>query len=60
MKTVTCEYCDKSMPDDPGSYYHRSACEANYVLGLLKNPNLDASERKKLNYRLEMARYVGD
>jgi len=58
-KEVTCEYCGETMPNDPGSFYHNSACEVNYVLYLLER-EADPEKRKKLERRLEMARYVGD
>jgi len=57
--TVTCEYCGRVGSDDPGAYYHRKACEAQWCLKQLSTCT-DPDEIRRLKAQLEAARYVGD
>ena len=62
-KTVQCEFCGKTMPNDPGFYYHHKACEATHVRQLIKEAEergAPADEMRRLRSRLELANYVGD
>jgi hypothetical protein len=47
------------MPNDPGAYYHKSRCEADWIRKELKTET-DPVERKRLEAELERALYVGD
>lgn len=61
--TVTCEWCSKSMPNDPGAWYHEKACEADAVereLDAARERGDDVMHIRRLERRLEQVRYVGD
>lgn len=65
-KTTICRWCNRVMPDDPGAYYHKAACEER-VLQLAKELFGEWSRRDRsgtftewLDKRIESARYVGD
>ena len=52
------------MPDDPGSYYHKKQCEADFYVRELERVNADIHvlmvEKEHIERQLESARYVGD
>ena len=61
-KTVTCKWCGQEMENDPGSYYHMKACEADWCLDQIKDAKSEGDDEKlaSLRRQLERARYVGD
>ena len=63
LDVTTCDHCGKTMPDDPGAYYHRAACEAKAVAAERDTARAAGASREEIarvEKRLEMARYVGD
>ena len=57
---TTCKWCGKTMPYDPGSYYHKKRCEADWCSVQLKRTDLTEDQRKRLIAQRERAYYVGD
>jgi len=61
---TSCTFCGKMMPDDPGSYYHKKQCEADFYVRELERVNADIHvlmvEKEHIERQLESARYVGD
>jgi hypothetical protein len=65
VQNVTCPYCKETMPDDPGSYYHRKRCEADDVLRRMREAkargvNESSDEWASLERALFRASYTGD
>lgn len=61
--SIVCPHCNREMPNNPGAYYHKKACEAGIIREQIREErsgNNDPEVIRKLRQHLEMADYVGD
>lgn len=65
-RTTICPWCKAEMPDNPGAYYHESACHRRDVLRRIEEAEREGAgadtyqKLARLERELEAASYVGD